>query len=195
MFLWHCHWASTLTLNKALNYLVCKMRTVGFAQEGCLQCWMHICPIFCNLPKESAAEAHMLPHESLLAEINSFMQHSQNGIVQQFLLLYWWSLFFFLVLFMFNTFSKSSQKLLCYIFMQQKSPQAPIQTDTEYWSLNLIHAPMNKWHDSVSTRFLAPYPSLNSRISHPSLSLCVSLYLLFLMLFCSQWQGLYAQYF
>lgn len=75
---------------------------------------------------------------------------------------------------MFYTFSKSSQKLLCYIFMQQKSPQAPIQTDTEYWSLNLIHAPMNKWHDSVSTRFLAPYPSLNSRISHPS-SLSVSL--------------------
>lgn len=32
---------------------------------------------------ESAAEACVLPHEYLLAEINSFMQHSQNGMLHQ----------------------------------------------------------------------------------------------------------------
>lgn len=44
---------------------------------------------------------------------------------------------------------------------------------TEYRSLNLIHAPINELHDSVTNRFLAPYPSLNPHISHPSLSLCL----------------------
>lgn len=66
---------------------------------------------------------------------------------------------------------------------------------TEYRSLNLIPAPINELHDSVTNRFLAPYPSLNPHISHPSLSLSVSLYLLFLTHLCSQCQGLYAQYF
>lgn len=87
---------------------------------------MHICPIFCNLPKESAAEACMLPHEYLLAEINSFMQHSEKWNTATVSAAVLMELVFFclFVLFMLYTFGKSSQKLPCYIFMQQKSPQA-----------------------------------------------------------------------
>lgn len=153
---------------------------------------MHICPTFCSLPKESAAEACVLPHEYLLAEIDSFMQHSQNGILHQhsFCCCIDGAWFFFLF---YLRFIPSVNHLRNHYAIFSCSKDLP--KHTEYRSLNLIHAPINKLHDSVTNRFLAPYPSLNPHISHPSLSLSVSLYLLFLTHLCSQCQGLYAQYF
>lgn len=119
---------------------------------------------------ESAAEACVLPHEYLLAEINSFMQHSQNGILHQHSFCCCidgaWVFFLFYLRFI-----PSVNHLRNHYAIFSCSKDLP--KHTEYRSLNLIPAPINELHDSVTNRFLAPYPSLNPHISHPSLSLCL----------------------
>lgn len=153
---------------------------------------MHVCPSVCNLPKESATEACLLLYEYLLAETSIFKQYLLDGILhrQSFCCCIDRAYLFF-VLFMLPTFSKSSQKfsyIPCCILIQQKSPQECRISVTE-----LIHAPVNELSDSVTTKSSAPSPVLSSCIPHSSLSL--SLYLLFLVILCSQCQVLYTQYF